>query len=45
MLIVCNSFKEKKVLPWKKTSETFIHGKQTCSVIDQPVSCFTVISR
>ena len=39
MLIVCDTFR-KKVLPCKKTSETFIHVKQTCLVIDHPVSCF-----
>ena len=41
MQIVCAICKEtEKVLPCKKTSETFIHGKQTCSAIDQLVSCF-----
>ena len=35
MLIVCDNFKEKKILSFKKTSETFIHGKQTCSGISR----------
>ena len=39
MLIVCDNFKEKKILSCKKTSETFIHGKQTCSAIS-PLWCY-----
>ena len=35
MLIVCDNFKGKKILSCKKTSETVIHGKQTCSAISQ----------
>ena len=34
ILIVCNTYKEKKVLLCKKTWEMFIHGKQTCSATD-----------
>ena len=37
MLIVCDNFKGKKILSCKKTSETFIHGKQTCSAINRCV--------
>ena len=37
MLIVCDNFKGKKILSCKKTSETFIHGKQTFSAINRCV--------
>ena len=38
-LIVCGE----KVLSCKELSETFIHGRQTCSVIDQSVSRYFVV--
>ena len=33
IFIVCRNFKEEKILSCKKISETFIHGKRTCSAI------------
>ena len=40
MLIVCDTFKGKKILSCKKTSETFIHGKQTFSAINRCATSF-----
>ena len=37
MLIVCDNFKGKKILSFKKTSGTFINGKEICSAISRCV--------
>ena len=45
MLIVCDNFKGKKISSCKKTSETFVHGKQTCSLIGRCVVISVFMSR